>query len=113
MKELGKELGQYFQTKVNIQVKPSGKGRIQIDLILDDDLQHHLEISIDEMCIERIRIVCAFHEGSNTCDSTTKMNYTISNWLLPFRSFQVEDRFTMEALKALRYLAGIGGHVYY
>ena len=39
MKELGKELGQYFQTKVNIQVKPSGKGRIQIDFDSDDDLQ--------------------------------------------------------------------------
>jgi ParB family chromosome partitioning protein len=39
MKELGKELGQYFQTKVNIQVKPSGKGRIQIDFDSDEDLQ--------------------------------------------------------------------------
>ena len=39
MKELGKELGQYFQAKVNIQVKPSGKGRIQIDFDSDDDLQ--------------------------------------------------------------------------
>ena len=39
MNELGKELGQYFQTKVNIQVKPNGKGRIQIDFDSDDDLQ--------------------------------------------------------------------------
>ena len=39
MKELGKELGQYFQTKVNIQVKPNGKGRIQIDFDSDGDLQ--------------------------------------------------------------------------
>ena len=39
IKELGKELGQYFQTKVNIQVKHSGKGRIQIDFDSNDDLQ--------------------------------------------------------------------------
>ena len=39
MKELGKELSQYFQTKVNIQVKSSGKGRIQIEFDSDNDLQ--------------------------------------------------------------------------
>ena len=39
MKELGEELSQYFQTKVNIQVKSSGKGRIQIDFDSDNDLQ--------------------------------------------------------------------------
>ena len=39
MKELGKELSQYFQTKVNIQAKPNGKGRIQIDFDSDNDLQ--------------------------------------------------------------------------
>jgi len=39
MKELGKELSQYFQTKVNIQMKPSGKGHIHIDFDSDDDLQ--------------------------------------------------------------------------
>ena len=39
MKELEKELSQYFQTKVNIQAKSNGKGRIQIDFDSDNDLQ--------------------------------------------------------------------------